>query len=157
MNEIDVLKKENEDLRRECEILQKILLDERRFFIQEFKHSVVENYRQTVQNNREHKIGLHPNYEKETGLDQVSFEVPYELFKTLLKRTGQRLTHEEFLSITIHPANRTKKTVRQYQFLFSIWMNDNIKNEVRRPSEQLQTGCLRTRRRRLGRSSYHRK
>nr|WP_302524020.1 hypothetical protein [Streptococcus lutetiensis] len=55
MNEIDVLKKENEDLRRECEILQKILLDERRFFIQEFKHSVVENYRQTVQNNREHK------------------------------------------------------------------------------------------------------
>ncbi len=102
-------------------------------------------------------FGLHPNYERETGLDQVSFEVPYELFKTLLKRTGQRLTHEEFLSITIHPANRTKKTVRQYQFLFSIWMNDNIKNEVRKPSEQLQTGCLRTRRRRLGRSSYHRK
>lgn len=102
-------------------------------------------------------FGLRPNYERETGLDQVSFEVPYELFKTLLKRTGQRLTHEEFLSITIHPANRTKKTVRQYQFLFSIWMNDNIKNEVRKPSEQLQMGCLRTRRRRLGRSSYHRK
>ena len=91
-------------------------------------------------------FGLHPNYERETGLDQVSFEVPYELFKTLLKRTGQRLTHEEFLSITIHPANRTKKTVRQYQFLFSIWMNDNIKNEVRKPSEQLQTGCVPARR-----------
>lgn len=59
MNEIDVLKKENEDLRRECEILQKILLDERRFFIQEFKHSVVENYRQTVQNNREHEKKSH--------------------------------------------------------------------------------------------------
>lgn len=100
---------------------------------------------------------LHPNYEKETGLNQVSFEVPYELFKTLLKRTGQRLTHEEFLSITIHPTNRTKKTVRQCQFLFSIWMNDNIKNEAKKPSEQLQMGCLRTRRRRLGRSSYHRK
>ncbi|MGO5139567.1 hypothetical protein ACTQ4G_02730 [Streptococcus alactolyticus] len=39
MNEIDVLKKENEDLRRECEILQKILLDERRFFVQEFKNA----------------------------------------------------------------------------------------------------------------------
>lgn len=67
MNEIDVLKKENEDLRRECEILQKILLDERRFFIQEFKHSVVENYRQTVQNNREHKKGV-TELAKKTGI-----------------------------------------------------------------------------------------
>lgn len=78
-------------------------------------------------------FGLQPNYERATGLDQVTFEVPYELFKTLLKRTGQRLTHEEFLSITIHPTNRTKKTVGQCQFLFSIWMNDNL-GEAIKPS-----------------------
>lgn len=52
------LEKENEDLRRECETLQKILLNERRFFIQEFKHSVIEDYRQTVQINREHEKEL---------------------------------------------------------------------------------------------------
>lgn len=61
-------------------------------------------------------FGLHPNYERETGLDQVSFEVPYELFKTLLKRTGQRLTHEEFLSITIHPATEQRRQLGNINF-----------------------------------------
>ena len=33
-------------------------------------------------------FGLHPNYERETGLDQVSFEVPYELFKPCSNEQG---------------------------------------------------------------------
>ncbi len=72
-------------------------------------------------------FNLAPDYEQTTGLDQVTFEVPYDLMKVLLKGYGYRLSSQDFLSIKIHPTTKTKKTVGQCQFLFSIWMNDHLK------------------------------
>lgn len=55
MEEIERLKIENRELRRECELLHKMLESDRNFFVEELRRIAVENYRQTIQSNREHK------------------------------------------------------------------------------------------------------
>lgn len=59
MEELDRLKFENAELREECKFLQKMLTNERRFFLEYFKHESVEEYRKILHVNREHEKGLH--------------------------------------------------------------------------------------------------
>ena len=80
---------------------------------------------------------LPEDYVESTGLDKITFEVPFELFTKILKGYGHKLAWEDFRQIKIHPSTRTKKTVGQCQFLFSIWMNDHLKPAIK-PSKELQ-------------------
>ena len=76
-------------------------------------------------------FNLSKDYEESTGLNQVTFEIPYELFKAILKGYGKALSWEDYEQIKIHPTARTKKTVGQCQQLFSVWMNDNLEPAVK--------------------------
>lgn len=103
---------------------------------------------------------LPEDYVKSTGLDQITFEVPFELFTKILKGYGHGLAWEDFRQIKIHPSTRTKKTVGQCQFLFSIWMNDHLKPAIK-PSKELQKEPVRkTKRlkhlRKLAQNLHHR-
>lgn len=80
---------------------------------------------------------LPEDYVESTGLDKITFEVPFELFTKILKGYGHKLAWEDCRQIKIHPSTRTKKTVGQCQFLFSIWMNDHLKPAIK-PSRELQ-------------------
>lgn len=80
---------------------------------------------------------LPEDYVESTGLDKITFEVPFELFTKILKEHGHGLVWEDFRQIKIHPSTRTKKTVEQCQFLFCIWMNDHLKPAIK-PSKELQ-------------------
>lgn len=80
---------------------------------------------------------LPEDYVESTGLDKITFEVPFELFTKILKGYGHKLAWEDYRQIKIHPSTRTKKTVGQCQFLFSIWMNDHLKPAIK-PSKELQ-------------------
>ena len=82
---------------------------------------------------------LPEDYVESTGLDKITFEVPFELFTKILKGYGHKLAWEDYRQIKIHPSTRTKKTVGQCQFLFSIWMNDHLKPAIK-PSTELQKG-----------------
>lgn len=103
---------------------------------------------------------LPEDYVELTGLDQVTFEVPFELFTKILKGYGYKLAWEDYQQIKIHPSTRTKKTVGQCQFLFSIWMNDHLKPAIK-PSKELQKEPVRkTKRlkhlRKLAQNLHHR-
>ena len=80
---------------------------------------------------------LPEDYVESTGLNKITFEVPFELFTKILKGYGYKLVWEDYRQIKIHPSTRTKKTVGQCQFLFSIWMNDHLKPAIK-PSKELQ-------------------
>lgn len=80
---------------------------------------------------------LPEDYVESTGLDKITFEVPFELFTKILKGYGYKLAWEDYQQIKIHPSTRTNKTDRQCQFLFSIWMNDHLKPAIK-PSKELQ-------------------
>ncbi|KYP20821.1 hypothetical protein ADO04_01147 [Streptococcus parauberis] len=58
-DETNILKIENSELREECKFLHKMLIDERRFILETFKHDVIENYRTMTYANREHEKELH--------------------------------------------------------------------------------------------------
>ena len=45
-------------LRKECEFLRKMLIDERKFFIETMKYHFIQEYRSTIASNREHKKEL---------------------------------------------------------------------------------------------------
>lgn len=72
-------------------------------------------------------FNLPENYEELYGLNHITFEIPYDLFKKILKESGHRLSAEDYMKVKIHPSIRTNKTVGQCSFLFSAWMNDNLK------------------------------
>ena len=80
---------------------------------------------------------LPEDYVSKTGLEHVTFEIPFELFTKILKGYGHALAWEDYQKVKIHPSARTKKTVGQCQFLFSIWMNDHLKPAIK-PSKELQ-------------------
>ena len=76
-------------------------------------------------------------YVESTGLAQLTFEVPFELFTKILKGYGYKLAWEDYRQIKIHPSTRTNRTDRQCRFLFSIWMNDHLKPAIK-PTKELQ-------------------
>lgn len=80
---------------------------------------------------------LPEDYVESTGLDKITFEVPFELFTKILKGYGYKLAWEDYRQLKIHPSTSTKKTVGQCQFLFSIWMNDHLKPVIK-PTKELQ-------------------
>lgn len=80
---------------------------------------------------------LPEDYVESTGLDKITFEVPFELFTKILKGYGYKLAWEDYRQIKIHPSARTNKTDRQCRFLFSIWMNDHLKPVIK-SSKELQ-------------------